>query len=76
MLHIVVPFEVIEHTGQLDLDTLDLATISVFSKETLSSTPSLLSTENYQGRVTAILDQNQYHLLHSRLCGRGSSVPL
>jgi len=66
MLHIVVPFEVIVHTRHLDLDALDLAAISVFSKETRSSTLSLLSTENCRGRVTAMLDQNQYHLLHSR----------
>ena len=59
MLHVVVPFEVTVHTGHLDLDTLDLATISVVSKETRSSTLSLLSTENMQGRVTAILDLNQ-----------------
>lgn len=39
MLHIVVPFEVIMLSGHLDLDTLDVATISVVSKETCSSKP-------------------------------------
>ena len=77
MLRIVVHFEVIVHTGHLDLGTLDLATVTVVSKQTCSlMTSSLLSTENCQGRVTAILDLNLYHLLHSALCTRGSCVPL
>lgn len=39
MLHVVVPFEVIVHSGHLDLDTLDLVTIAVVSKETRSLKP-------------------------------------
>ena len=67
MLHILVPLEVIVHSEHLDLYTLDLATISLVSKETLRSHWELPGWSNRHFRSNQTPKQRNFE---KRNCNR------